>query len=722
MADSLWNFDAIPAELKLLPNWVTWREEIRDGKKTKVPYVAGSPGGSRAKADDPSTWRMYAQAIRDCIRNECTGIGFELGNDSGYTGLDLDHCVHDGIIEPWALETIEALGSYAEHSPSYKLNGAALSGIRIIVLGKLPPGRRRTGTGHEHDIEMYDTGRFLTLTGHAIDGYGEISDGQAALIRLHSKLFPPKPPTPKRQQTSPSNLDDRELIDLALASKSGDKFRRLMDGDVSMHRDNHSEADLALCSMLAFWTGCDASQMDRIFRTSGLMRDKWDQSRGERTYGQITIETAIIGTSETYTRGNGRPKDSTPWQNEPPPDLDNNDQASLPGIAKPKPGKKKKLRGRPRKRELMTSEYINLFAKWGYSLKLNLLNDHIEINGEQISDVIEAQINTQVRDFGIQHNITTSTVHAKESLITTALKNAYHPIKDYLEGLAWDGADHLGRLSEYFTDKDGCFLRWFGHWIVGAVAKVYDGFQTPMLVLDGPQDLGKSFFARWVCPLPGNHYSGAIYPRDKDYRLRLCDVWIWEVEELGSTTRHSDLEALKAFLTLDKVRDRAPYGHFDMVKPAITSFIGTINSDAGFLVDRTGNRRFLVCGLSKIDWGYADNIDVDQLWAQAKYLYDLGTAWKLTDEEKRERDESNQEYMIDDPVDMVLDKYIVVTGNQNDYVLAIELINLVQSETNMNAKAISMAIASTMRARGGIKKKATVQGKRQKIYRGVIRT
>jgi predicted P-loop ATPase len=106
-------------------------------------------------------------------------------------------------------------------------------------------------------------------------------------------------------------------------------------------------------------------------------------------------------------------------------------------------------------------------------------------------------------------------------MIVQALDNKYHPVRDYLNSLTWDGKDHLTELIEHFEDKAGYFEKWFRHWIVGAVAKVFEGFQNPMLVIDGPQAIGKSYFARWLCPpnLTRNFYAGAILPDSKDCRL-----------------------------------------------------------------------------------------------------------------------------------------------------------------------------------------------------------
>ena len=93
-----------------------------------------------------------------------------------------------------------------------------------------------------------------------------------------------------------------EILRAALNSKNGAKFKALYSGDTSGY-GSQSEADMALCNMLAFWTGCDAEKMDALFRSSGLMRNKWDRKQSGSTYGALTVQKAIAGCSEVYRSG-----------------------------------------------------------------------------------------------------------------------------------------------------------------------------------------------------------------------------------------------------------------------------------------------------------------------------------------------------------------------------------------------------------------------------------
>jgi primase-polymerase (primpol)-like protein len=148
--------EMIPQELKDWVHWVCWMAEYRGGKWTKVPY---NPNNCRkAKSNDPSTWASFKLAYHQYWQNGYDGIGYMLSNDDPFTGFDFDHCRNPktGDIELKIQEYVDRLNSYTEISPSGK-------GIRIFVKAKLPEGRRKNG-----NIEVYNTGRYLTLTGHRI--------------------------------------------------------------------------------------------------------------------------------------------------------------------------------------------------------------------------------------------------------------------------------------------------------------------------------------------------------------------------------------------------------------------------------------------------------------------------------------------------------------------------------------------------------------------------
>jgi hypothetical protein len=281
-------FDAFPTELRERPQWVLWREEERDPKPTKVPYRAD---GRHASATDAATWTSYDQAVAAHKAGGFDGIGFVFTTSDPFCGIDLDGCVDflAGQLDPEAAAIVAHLDSYTEESPSGL-------GVHVIVRAELNGGRRRAGK-----LEIYDRDRYFTVTGTRITGTpATVEKRQEQLDEIRARFLADPPPAAQPHAPVPVGLDDRELLDRAYAASNGEELRMLYAGAWQGRYGSQSEADLALCSRLAFWTGRDPARIDALFRSSGLMRAKWDSRRGDATYGELTIARAVEGTTETY--------------------------------------------------------------------------------------------------------------------------------------------------------------------------------------------------------------------------------------------------------------------------------------------------------------------------------------------------------------------------------------------------------------------------------------
>jgi putative DNA primase/helicase len=279
----------VPAELRALPQWVGWRKVVRDGRPTKVPVDPKTGGAGDSTA--PGTWGTFDRALAGARLGRWDGVGFVFTAADPYVGIDWDDVIDPatGAIDPDAAAEVEGFGSYAEVTPS----GA---GVHVIIRGRIDrPGRKRG------DRECYDSGRFFTVTGVVCSPHG-VEDRQAAFDGWHRRVFPDpaqKPAAP-REPAAPLDMTDAQLIDAIRASKQGEKFDRLWAGDQAGYASG-SEADLALAAVLVWWCQGDTGRADRLFRASGLMRPKWDASRGDQTYGARTLAKAAEGTDGGYT-------------------------------------------------------------------------------------------------------------------------------------------------------------------------------------------------------------------------------------------------------------------------------------------------------------------------------------------------------------------------------------------------------------------------------------
>ncbi|WP_224332686.1 hypothetical protein [Haloprofundus halobius] len=314
----------LPEALVSRDQWVCWREEDRSGKPTKIPV---NPETKRyASTTDPDTWASFEMAHETATKKSGYGVGFVFTAEDSLVGVDLDDCRNPETEEAaeWATEIIDTLDSYTEISPSG-------TGYHVIVHGELPGDRNRSG-----DVELYEDARFFTVTGDHADGTSStVCDRDEELRAVHEAYVATTPASSAESDcsdtsnenddsrpvnrseseedsgestASPSpsspvvDLDDDTLLQKARTAGNGEKFARLWRGDTSGY-ESQSEADFALCSLLAFWTGGDERRVDLLFRDSELMREKWDERHfaDGSTYGEKTVERAISGTSEFYS-------------------------------------------------------------------------------------------------------------------------------------------------------------------------------------------------------------------------------------------------------------------------------------------------------------------------------------------------------------------------------------------------------------------------------------
>jgi hypothetical protein len=327
----VFNGRAVPSCLKPLPQWVAWRYQWREdpegdgGEWAKVPRNLRRACERSAKSDDPTTWTDYADALvraeslranRDLDRID--GLGFVFVKGGGLFGLDIDGCrdPKTGELSPFAAKWVAEFATYADVSPSG-------TGIKLFCRGKLPwDTGRKVPVGDGQEIELYEFGRYFTITGKTAPGsVPDVADCQAALARLVAEVpFPERkakgaksyPASEAAAPVLPVQLSDEQIIGrITRTAKNAAKGAALWGGDTSRHGGDHSKADAALCDMIAFYTGPDPGRIDAIFRQSGLMREKWHRD----DYREMTIDFTLAGMTRFYNpsaNGTGKPHAATP--------------------------------------------------------------------------------------------------------------------------------------------------------------------------------------------------------------------------------------------------------------------------------------------------------------------------------------------------------------------------------------------------------------------------
>lgn len=239
-------------------------------------------------------------------------------------------------------------------------------------------------------------------------------------------------------------------------------------------------------------------------------------------------------------------------------------------------------------------------------------------------------------------------------LLTLGDRRLRNTVADWIMRQPWDGKDRLPEFYSAIKERKGypqslkeILLR---RWLLSAVAAVLKahGFHCRgVLVLQGPQGIGKTRFVGSLVPdaalrdqviLLGHHLDGA----SKDSMTTAITHWIVELGELDGSLR-KDIAKLKSFITADSDKLRRPYGRSDSEYQRRTVMIASVNSPT-FLIDETGNSRFWTIAVESID--YEHGIDMQQLFAQLALEFQAGEQWWLTPDEEMQLAHVNQDHRV----------------------------------------------------------------------------
>lgn len=301
-------------ELKQRKQWLNYVLIRRpDGSCSKPPVNPFSL--KNGNTQDPEQWTDYKTASANIGKMATVKQGEAIHTviisgtgvimNGGYVGIDLDHVLKDGeIIAPFVEKLLAMFDTYTEISVSG--TGLHLFMYADDLLQDLGRKYSVDGDGNlkkdgpfEIEIYAYRTGgRYLTVTENVF--YDRpINQGKTEDLLKVYRCYEQERNRDKAPVNSPpvgssyfDEEDDRTVLDKAFSGKFGDRTRRLYDGDWNGY-SSQSNADQALVNDLCYWCNGRVDQIDRIFRTSGLMRKKWDEKRGAKTYGQKTIDNAL---------------------------------------------------------------------------------------------------------------------------------------------------------------------------------------------------------------------------------------------------------------------------------------------------------------------------------------------------------------------------------------------------------------------------------------------
>lgn len=275
---------------------------------------------------------------------------------------------------------------------------------------------------------------------------------------------------------------------------------------------------------------------------------------------------------------------------------------------------------------------------------------------------------TDIDDADLRHFMESVYDHTHKGNIEAAFasvtrKSRFHPVREYLNKLEWDGTARIGSLLvEYLGAENNEYVREVTRkTLIAAIARIFEpGCKFDyMLTLVGPQGVGKSTLFNL---LAGEWFSDSFHTfQGKEAYEQLQGAWIVEIAELAATKK-ADVESMKQFITKRVDSYRQAYGRHISEFKRQSIFIGTTN-DYEFLRDRTGNRRFWVVEVGVEEpmfsmWDELAGSEVDQIWAEALYYYKLGEELRLPTELEKEA-LANQELHVEEaPLKGLIEEYL----------------------------------------------------------------
>lgn len=379
-------------------------------------------------------------------------------------------------------------------------------------------------------------------------------------------------------------------------------------------------------------------------------------------------------------------------------------------------------------------------SRWGVRIRRNHLGTEDLIDDTPIVDETITNIRVVIgRDYGIHFGKDDTW----EIVRLRAAQNEFHPVHDYLSALKWDGADRVPGLAAALGQTDVFVQTLLRKFLISAVVRPLEWANTDprtapnwkvdtVLVLKGHQGKRKSTFFKALCS-DERWFSDnlpSITHTPKDASMHMLGKWIVEQAEFEGHIARSSVENMKAFITREVENFRKPYGRGEIHMRRPSVLVGTTNSET-FLNDPTGDRRFWVLEIPKeveidVAWVRANR---DQLWAQARHLYEQGVAWWLTDTELEQSNRNNEKFRRPDPLDEAMANFVnrkpSCAGLTYDpqfedglgFTLEQVATQVLDKQLAEVAPWTAQSINSSLSKLGWVKVRARVNGGRTMIYR-----
>jgi putative DNA primase/helicase len=353
----------------------------------------------------------------------------------------------------------------------------------------------------------------------------------------------------------------------------------------------------------------------------------------------------------------------------------------------------------------------------GKAIRFNDFAGRVEWRGEPLRDEDAIDIRLMLEAAGFEAEKS----DVIPALMRHALDNSFDPVREYLDGLKWDGKPRLDTwLQTYMGAPAHEILSAFGaKFLIGAVARIYEpGCQMDTaLVFEGKQGIRKTTA---VAVLFGREYmiSSITDFKTKEASIALQGHWVVEIAELAALKK-TDINDVKKFITETVDQYRPPFGKGTIARPRRSVMVGTTN-ESKYLQDQTGNRRFwpVPCAKADIDGLKRDR---DHLWAEAVARYRANEEWWITDEAMIAKAEMVQaDRAIHDPWEEIIDRWLAENPNIEFVTSSRLLTEAIKLEGARQTRADEMRISDIMAGKGwAADRRILVTGQKRK--RGYVR-
>ncbi len=572
--------------------WVSWKLVNKDGGPTKIPV---SLKGSLASSTDSSTWSSY-----DEITKKHKNVGIVFTPDQTLLGIDIDKCLVDNKIVHEQKEIIADLilesDTYTEISPS---------GTGLHIFLEISDGGIELSSHKKAPFEIYSSGRYFTVT---LNTYGESKPvrkvTQEEANRLLSIIgYPWSKVEVSLSSPSPVSLDDSEVLRRMFTSKNGKQIESTYNGNTLKFNSDESLADASLLSHLAFWTGKNPDQMERLWLESPLGKREKTQKR--KDYRTRSITNAISKCAKIYELS------KKPISEETPIDFLKTTKFTKDGPV-----------------ECIIQNTENICRVLRHDLKFkgrfryDIFRNTMEIYSnvwrlQEMNDCVAIQTQLSIL---YPHFTKVGKEMVADAMILISKENTFDSAKDYIESISWDATPRLDTwLCCTYGVTDDVYHRAVGsNWIKGLVKRIINpGCKFDyVLVLEGEQGTRKSTS---LSILGGQwHVETTMSTDSKDFFMQFQGKAIVEFSE-GETLSRTEVKRMKAIITMQTDKYRPPYERLSQDFPRRCVFAMTTNQTE-YLKDETGNRRWLPVTLAlpeaNIEWLASNR---DQLLAEAYY-------------------------------------------------------------------------------------------------------